>query len=137
MLNIPLQMLSKSKRKKLSKGNQKLLKRLAILECQTPQQSLVRLIIMLNIPLQMASKRKKLKKRKSKIAKQAPPVEEMKDFFKQEFNKIWDSLNHVQKAIADLPKNTNTAQMSATIKVSAENKSQASTCDKQEEKTRI
>ena len=59
----------------------------------------------------------------------------MKDFFQEEFNKIWDSLNHVQKAIADLPKNTNTAQMSATIKVSAENKSQASTCDKQEEKT--
>ena len=59
----------------------------------------------------------------------------MKDFFQQEFNKIWDSLDHVQKAIADLPKNTNTTQMSATIKVSAENKSQASTCDKQEEKT--
>ena len=49
-------------KKKLRKGNQKLLKRLAILECQTPQQSLVRLIIMLNIPLQMASKRKKVQK---------------------------------------------------------------------------
>ena len=49
-------------KKKLREGNQKLLKRLATLECQTPQQSLVRLIIMLNIPLQMASKRKKLKK---------------------------------------------------------------------------
>ena len=78
--------------------------------------------------------KKETKKRKTKTAKQAPPVEEMKDFFQQEFNKIWDSLNHVQKAIAELPKNTNTAQMSATIKVSAENKSQASTCDKQEEK---
>ena len=49
-------------KKKIRKGNQNLIKRLAILECQTPQQSLVRLIIMLNIPLQMTSKRKKLKK---------------------------------------------------------------------------
>ena len=86
-------------------------------------------------PTSDGEQKKETKKRKSKTAKQAPPVEEMKDFFQQEFNKIWDSLNHVQKAIADLPKNTNTAQMSATIKVSAENKSQASTCDKQEEKT--
>ena len=86
-------------------------------------------------PTSDGEQKKETKKRKSKTAKQAPPVEEMKDFFQQEFNKIWDSLNHVQKAIADLPKNTNTAQMSATIKVSAENKSQASSCDKQEEKT--
>ena len=87
-------------------------------------------------PTSDGEQKKETKKRKSKTAKkQAPPVEEMKDFFQQEYNKIWDSLNHVQKAIADLPKNTNTAQMSATIKDSAENMSQASTCDKQEEKT--
>ena len=42
-------------------------------------------------PTSDGEQKKETKKRKSKTAKQAPPVEEMKDFFQQEFNKIWDS----------------------------------------------
>ena len=133
MLNIPLQMLSK--RKKNKKRKSKTVKKASNSGVSDTTAEPGEADNYVEHPTSDGEQKKETKKRKSKIAKQAPPVEVMKDFFQQEFNKIWDSLNHVQKAIADLPKNTNTAQMSATIKVSAENKSQASTCDKQEEKT--
>ena len=96
MLNIPLQMLSKSKRKKTKKRKSKTVKKASNSGVSDTPAEPGEADNYVEHPTSDGEQKKETKKRKSKTAKQAPPVEEMKDFFQQEFNKIWDSLNHVQ-----------------------------------------